>query len=124
MKKSIGKIGCPICGAAVEVKEDKRGKYYAQCADDGMQIFIRSAQGMLRVEDQVKLFADGGQLGTGESGPYPPGAMFRELQRLEQLSTFKARISESKMEKSDQKIAEKIVGQEIDEIRQRLRRLT
>lgn len=121
-KKSIGQIGCPICGAALEVREDKRGKYYAQCPDDGMQIFVRSVEGMARLKDQMQLFEEGAQLGAGESGPVPPGAVFRQLQRLEQLSTFKAKISESKMEKQDKELAAKIVSREISAIREQLRR--
>lgn len=122
MRKSLGKVGCPLCGAQLEVGTDKKGKPYTQCSACGMQIFIRGTQGIGLLDQRMKLYAAGGAIGAGETIPAPIGIQFERIQQLASLSGFAESIKSSKLSAEDKKLATGIIKAKQQEIREELGR--
>ena len=47
-------VPCWLCGKPLDLKITKGGKFYLVCDPDGIQCFIRRAQGMERVKKLIK----------------------------------------------------------------------
>lgn len=45
---------CPICGEALQVRESKKGKPYVVCNSCGVQLFVRTAEGIRKFEQLVE----------------------------------------------------------------------
>lgn len=54
---------CPICGAALDIRESKKGKPYVVCNACGVQLFVRNGAGIRRFE---KLIDDASELDIWE----------------------------------------------------------
>jgi len=44
---------CSLCGEGLEVKESKRGKPYVVCNGCGMQMFVRTQEGIRKLEELI-----------------------------------------------------------------------
>ncbi len=47
-------FNCPLCGQALDVRLDKKKKYYVICDDCGVQMFVRGQPGKLRFEELIE----------------------------------------------------------------------
>lgn len=48
--RSQSRFPCPVCGAALDVRESKKQKPYVVCDPCGVQMFVRAASGIERFQ--------------------------------------------------------------------------
>ena len=53
-EKIMQTVPCWLCGKPLDLRVTKGGKFYLVCDPDGIQCFIRRAQGMERVKKLIK----------------------------------------------------------------------
>jgi hypothetical protein len=77
---------CPLCGAALELRQSRVNKPYSVCIPCGIQIFFRGKTGISR----LRMFLDRGQSAANPIAPAAPAVI--AFNRLEQLRAQKSEL--------------------------------